>query len=133
MRLSDIKGERVLDVIADLIDPICNIATTEEIKRLFTKDKAPEGMSAQEFGLKKMRANVPALIKHCKHDIITVLAILDNKDRETYAAELNAVKLVSDVAQLLNDPVCMELFLSAQQEGETPSGAAPEITVEANR
>ena len=27
MRLSDIKGERVFDVIADIIDPIANIAT----------------------------------------------------------------------------------------------------------
>ena len=30
MRLSDVRGDRTLDVIADLIDPISEIASDEE-------------------------------------------------------------------------------------------------------
>ena len=45
MRLSDIKGERTLDVIAEIIEPIANIAEDEAAAELFRREKPPEGMS----------------------------------------------------------------------------------------
>lgn len=33
MKLSDVKGDRVIDVIADVIEPISNIAQDKEIGR----------------------------------------------------------------------------------------------------
>ena len=49
MRLSDIQGERVFDVIADIIDPIANIAEDNAASALFKREKLPEGMTAKEF------------------------------------------------------------------------------------
>ena len=37
MKLSDIKGERTLDVIAELIDPISNIASDKVAADLFVR------------------------------------------------------------------------------------------------
>ena len=44
MRLSDVRGERTLDVIADLIGPIAEIASDEEAAALFRREKVPEGV-----------------------------------------------------------------------------------------
>lgn len=131
MRLSDIKGERVLDVVADLIEPLCNIAETEEVKKLFTRDVVQDEKAAQELVLKKLRSYAPALIRSCKKDIIAVLAILDDKNPVEYENELTAFTLMRDLTTFLNDPVLMSLFLSAQRAGENSSGAAPEITTAA--
>ena len=48
MRLSDVKGERTLDVIADIIDPIANIAEDKEASELFTRKKLPDGMDPRQ-------------------------------------------------------------------------------------
>ena len=47
MRLSDIKGDRVFDVIADIIAPIANIAADETASALFKSGKLPDGMNAK--------------------------------------------------------------------------------------
>ena len=44
MRLSNVKGERTFDVIAELIDPIYNIAMDPEAAAMFKREKLPEGM-----------------------------------------------------------------------------------------
>ena len=46
MKLSDIKGDRTLEVIADLVDPIANIAEDEDTFALFRREKLPAGMTA---------------------------------------------------------------------------------------
>lgn len=131
MRLSEIKGEKVLDVAADLIEPLCNIAETEEVKKLFTREAVQDKKAAQEIVLKKLRSYAPAMIRSCKKDIIAVLAILDDKTPAEYEAEMTAFTLMRDLTTFLNDPVLMSLFLSAQRAGENSSGAAPETTTAA--
>ena len=49
MRLSDIKGDRTLEVIAEIIDPIANIAEDEEASAMFKREKLPDGMTAKKF------------------------------------------------------------------------------------
>ena len=49
MRLSDIQGERVFDVIADTIVPIANIAEDDAASALFKREKLPDGMTVQQF------------------------------------------------------------------------------------
>ena len=41
MKLSDIQGDRVFDVIADIIDPIANIAEDEKASAMFRREKLP--------------------------------------------------------------------------------------------
>ena len=114
MRLSDIKGDRVFDVIADIIDPIANIASDETASALFKREKLPEGMTAKAFLLERARNAVPALLKVHKSDIITVLATIEGVSADDYRASLTLAKLMQDTAELLTDEAFGELFISAQ-------------------
>lgn len=126
MRLSDIKGERTLEVIADIIDPIANIAEDEEASALFKREKLPEGMTAKKFLLQRARKSAPALLKGHKEDIISILAAIEGTTPDEYAGALNLVKLIKDTVDLLTDEAFGVLFISAQSG--TSSGSALEST-----
>ena len=126
MRLSDIKGDRVFDVIADIIDPIANIASDETASALFKREKLPEGMTAKEFMTQRARKALPALLKGHKCDIIAILASIEGVSAESYKGSLNIVKLMRDATELLTDEAFGALFLSAQS-GKS-SGSAQENT-----
>ena len=131
MRLSDIKGDRVFDVIADIIDPIANIASDETASALFKREKLPEGMTAKAFLLERARKAVPALLKWHKSDIITVLATIEGISADDYRASLTLAKLMQDTAELLTDEAFGEHFISAQSG--TSSVSAQENIVEAEQ
>ena len=114
MRLSDVKGDRVFDVIADIIDPIANIASDETASALFKREKLPDGMTAKAFLLERARKAIPALLKVHKSDIITVLATIEGVSADDYRASLTLAKLMQDTAELLTDEAFGELFISAQ-------------------
>ena len=124
MRLSDIKGDRTLEVIAEIIDPIANIAEDEEASAMFKREKLPDGMTVKKFLLKRVRKSLPALLKGHKADIIEILSAIEGVSADEYAGALNLVKLVKDCTDLLTDEAFMELFISAQSE--TKSGSARE-------
>ena len=126
MKLSDIKGERTLDVIADIIDPIANIAEDETASALFKREKLPQGMTANQFLIQRARKAVPALLKGHKKDIIAILAAIDGTTPEEYTDSLNLVRLTKDCVELLTDDAFGTLFISAQS-GDS-SGSAPEST-----
>ena len=131
MRLSDIKGDRVFDVIADIIDPIANIASDETASALFKREKLPEGMTAKAFLLERARKAVPALLKGHKGDIITVLATIEGVSSDDYRESLTLAKLMQDAAELLTDEAFSELFISAQSG--ISSGSAQENIGEAEQ
>ena len=124
MRLSDIKGDRTLEVIADIIDPIANIAEDEEASSMFKREKLPDGMTAKKFLMKRVRKSLPVLLKGHKADIIAILSAIEGVSAEEYAGALNLVKLVKDFTDLLTDEAFMQLFISAQSENN--SGSARE-------
>lgn len=126
MKLSDIQGERVFDVIADIIDPVANIAQDDTASALFRREKLPEGMTAKEFMTQRARKALPALLKGHKSDIIAILAAIEGVSAETYKGALNLVKLLHDAAELLTDEAFGALFLSAQSGSS--SGSARENT-----
>lgn len=124
MRLSDIKGEQTLDVIADIIAPIANIAEDEEASALFRREKLPEGMTAKKFLLERARKSAPSLLKDHKSDIIAILAAIEGTSQEEYAGTLNLVKLIKDTVDLLTDEAFGTLFISAQSGGSSGSAQA---------
>ncbi len=126
MKLSDVKGERTLEVIAEIIDPIANIAEDEEASAMFKREKLPEGMTVKKFLVKRVRKSLPVLLKGHKSDIIAILAAIEGVSAEEYAGALNLVKLVEDCTDLLADEVFTELFISAQSEKS--SGSVQENT-----
>ena len=131
MRLSDIKGDRVFDVIADIIDPIANIASDETASALFKREKLPEGMTAKAFLMERARKSVPALLKGHKGDIITILSTIEGTSADDYRASLTLAKLMQDAVELLTDEAFGELFISAQSG--TSSGSAQENTEESEQ
>lgn len=129
MRLSDVKGERVIDVIADIIDPIANISSDPVAAELFTRRHVPKGMSAKAFMVQRVRTSLPALLKGHKRDVITVLATIQGVSAEEYTESLTLVKLIKDCMELMTDDLFNSLFTSA--ETETPSGSATETITDA--
>ncbi len=128
MRLSDIQGERVFDVIADLIDPITNIAEDETASAIFHREQRPEGMTVKQFMAKRIKKALPTLLKGHKSDIITILATIEGVSEDAYKGKLNLVKLILDATELLTDDAFGALFSSAQSE--TSSGSVQENTEE---
>lgn len=124
MRLSEIKGERTLDVIAEIIEPIANIAEDEAASELFKKKKLPEGKTPKGFLLERAKKAVPALIKVHKAELITILSTIEGTTSEEYTASLNLAKLFSDVVELLTDEAFTTLFISKQSETSSGSVSA---------
>ncbi len=128
MRLSDIQGDRVFDVIADIIDPVANIAEDDDAASFFKREKLPDGVTAKDFLMQRARKTIPALLKGHKSDIIAILAAIGGVDANEYRNSLNLVKLMRDATELLTDEAFGELFISAQSE--TSSGSAQANTEE---
>lgn len=127
MKLSDIKGDRVLDVIADIIDPIANIAQDKDVAAMFERKAVPEGMGARDFFAKRMRKGMPILLKNHKADIIAVMAAIEGVTPGQYAASLDLPKLFTDVMELVTDDALLD-FLSSSGTGKDADapGAASE-------
>lgn len=129
MKLSDVKGDRVFDIIADLIEPIANIASDKEATEMFKKKKVPDGMEAKAFLMQRLTKALPQLLKGHKKDMIAILSTIEGCSAEEYAEKLTLATLVRDCADLLNDKAFMELFISAQTE--EPSSESAPMTSEA--
>lgn len=131
MKLSDIKGDRVLDVIADIIDPIANIVQDKDVAAMFEREAVPEGMDARDFFAKRMRKGLPILLKGHKADIIAVMAAIDGVTPEQYAASLDFPKLFTDVMELVTDNAFLD-FLSSPGTGkgaDAPGSASASFEV----
>ena len=126
MKLSDVKGERTLEVIADILEPIANIAEDEAAANLFRREKVPEGMSVKSFLLARVKKCVPALLRGHKADVIAILASIEGVTQEEYAENLNLPKLMSDLTDLLVDDM-FKAFFTSPQSGKS-SGSAQENT-----
>lgn len=127
MKLSDIKGDRVLDVIADVIDPIANMVQDKDVAAMFEREAVPEGMEARDFFAKRMRKGLPILLKGHKADIIAVMAAIEGVTPEQYAASLDLPKLFTDAMELVTDDAFLD-FLSSPKTGKGADapGAASE-------
>lgn len=125
MKLSDIRGDRVLDVIADIIDPIANIAQDKDVVAMFERKAVPEGMGAREFFAERMRKGMPVLLKGHKADIIAIMAAIDGVTPEQYAESLDLPKLFTDVMELVTDNALLDFLSSPEtKKGADAPGAA---------
>lgn len=121
MKLSDVKGERTLEVIADIIDPVYNIATDEEAAKLFKKEKCPKGITPKDFVLKRIKTSLPVILKEHKSDIIAILATIEGVSAEEYSDGLNLAKLLKDFTELMTDEMFTSLFISSPRETDGTS------------
>lgn len=113
MRLSDIKGERSIEVIAELIEPIANIAADKAATDLFKAQKATGKKTAEGFA-ERVRKNLPALLKTHKDDIIAIMAAINGVSREEYAKEMTLASLLGDAYEVLTDKEFLVFFSSSE-------------------
>lgn len=115
MRLSDIKDEKALDTLAEIIEPLGEILEDTDVTAPFKDGK-------------KIKAISVALKKH-KTAVITIMATLDGKTPETY--HFNIITIPAKMLEILNDPELLQAFrLQPQSEDVTSSGAATETIQE---
>lgn len=127
MKLSDIKGDRVLDVIADIIDPIANMVQDKDVAAMFKREAVPDGMEASDFFAKRMCKGLPVLLKSHKADIIAIMAAIEGVTPEQYAASLDFPKLFTDVMELVTDDAFLNFLSSSETgKGEDAPGSALE-------
>ena len=103
MRLADVKGERVFDVVADIIDPIVSIAEDKEAAELFEQRELPKGMTPFEFFLSRIKKSLPSLMKTHKDELITIFCTIKGVSREEYIKELTLGQLFADLTELVTD------------------------------
>lgn len=103
MKLSQIKGEKSLDVIADIMIPLGNIATDPEARKAFANETKEPVLVVYN-----------KLIKSHKNDLYNMLAILDGVETEKYAKTTNVSKTLLDFADIINDKAVQSLFFSVK-------------------
>lgn len=113
MKLSDVRGERVFDVIADLVEPVAAIATSKEVKELRKGGTRPKNMTPEEYALRKIRKSVPSLIRSHKGDAVLILSTIEGVTPEEYTEGLTLQKLIADASELMSDEVFMDFLASA--------------------
>lgn len=116
MKLSTIKGEANLDIIADLLEPIGNIAQDDKYKK-FLPIPPVKGESPKTTVIKYLLKNLPALLRDHRHDVATILSIFGGSS----VADMTLVTVVNGFKELATDTEFLELFTSAaQSEEQTP-------------
>lgn len=98
MKLSDFKGEDALDVLADIIEPVTDIATDTDV----TDQWKSKG---------KMASLVKVILKKHPKGVIAILARLENKSYEEYAETINIATLPAKLLEVMQDEVLMSFFL----------------------
>ena len=113
MKLSDIKGERAVEVIADLIESIANIASDKECADLFSV-KPVSGEDKKVTARKHLVKKVPTLLKSHKRDVIKIIATLDGKSVD----DMNLFSITAALIGFVQDEALIELFTSAARSVE---------------
>lgn len=123
-QLSEIKGERSFDVLAEILEPVTNIAADKESAELFGLRPLPEGMTVQEYVLQRVKKAIPALMRRHKNDLITILSLLSDMSEEEYKKQLTLDSVMLDLTSLLSDPVFNAFFTIPQSMSEASVSAS---------
>ena len=93
----------MFDVVADVIDPIASIALDNEAAELFKRTELPEGMTAWEFFIHRVKDNLPPLLKRHKSELATIMATIEGVSVKEYMDSVTLPKLFHDLTELLTD------------------------------
>jgi len=110
MKLSDIKGERTIDVIAEITVPIADIAADKVASELFTRKPLPKGKTTQQFMAERIKKALPVLLKDHKKEVVTILSVLAGVSYDEYLENMTMASLIKDVVEMITDPIFAQLF-----------------------
>lgn len=110
MRLSEVKGERTLDVMAAIVEPCANIVQDSEVRKAMVAGKGKDKTTVAAERLKKV---VPLIAVKHRSDALAILSSIEGVTSEEYVAELTMPKLLSDVYELVTDEAFLAFLPSA--------------------
>ena len=108
MKLSEVKGEAAIDMLADLIEPAGEIMGDPNV--------------ADAYRNKSRLAAVKVAIKNHKKAVIEILAVLDGIPVEEY--DPNMFSLPVKLLEILNDKELAQLFTLQGQTGDATSSVS---------
>lgn len=108
MKLAELKGEKAIEVIADLIDPVTKIASDPKFAGLF-KARRIEGESDRQMTIRNLTEKLPDLIRSHKRDVLSIICAVNGKNPD----ELSMSEIIGGAIQLGHDEDFLSLFLSA--------------------
>ena len=116
MRLSEIKGENAIDVLADILDPLTEILADPKVKEV-ARSNGPTLIKASK------------ILKYQKKAVLEMLAILNQTPAEEFKPSLLELPLM--LTELINDvKENKELISLFQSQGQmikdAPFGPATE-------
>ena len=118
MKLSEIKGQEAIDVLADIMMPAAEIMTDARVVELLRKG---ENLKA-----------VHIMLKNHSKAVVEMLAYLEREDPATY--EPSIVSLPLKLLEFFNDPTVKELFFTPEQtKAATSSSPVTESTEESRK
>ena len=110
MKLSEYKNEQAIEILAKLLGPVSKIMTDIKVRNLFEKGTTKIEMTQ-------------VLLENFSHEIVEILAILDNTPVEKY--ECNVLTLPKKLLEILNDKDLLDFFeLQGQNLAQTSFGSA---------
>ena len=125
MKLSELKGECAVEVIADLIAPIANIAEDQENLQLFHAEKK-EGETDREAGVRDFKEKIPNLLKTHKTDVLAILCAVNGSKPE----DLSVLDIIKGAIELANDQDFQNLFLSSVSTADRKLPTESSVTAE---
>lgn len=102
MKLSDIKGDRLFDLMAEITEPLCEIASDDALMQGIGAD-SEQGEGTRAYAIRKVRSIVPRLMKDHRQSLVRVLAALKGVTPCEYLEGLTLASLLEDVYDMLND------------------------------
>ena len=113
MKLMEATGAEAFEMMADLFDPITDIASDGEILACINTNQQAKAI---KFAMKR----------HSKA-LAEIMAICEGVPVEEY--NKNAIEMLRDITVVMNHPMIAELFFTqASQSEETSSGKPTENT-----
>lgn len=113
MKLSEVPGERTMDVLAAIVEPVSAIATDEKLRH--------EIADAGGDKTKLAAAIAPWLLKEHGSDVMAVLAAIEGQSVEQYEATHRLPQVMAGIMDVITDPDLLSFLPSA---AETGSGAS---------
>ena len=113
MKLGELKGERAIEVIADLIAPVTNIAEDQANLQLFRTARQGDETD-REMAVRDFKEKIPNLLKTHKKDVLDILCAVNGADPD----ELSMLDIMKGAIELVNDPDFLSLFISAVSQGD---------------
>lgn len=113
MKLSELKGEHAVEVIADIIAPIVNIVQDQKELQLFRGTKE-DGETDYDMAVRNFKEKIPKLLKNHKKDVLDILCAINGSNPD----DLSVVDIIKGAIELTNDQDFISLFLSAVNTAE---------------